>query len=50
MWLNIIRKIALNTVKNFKNETASKRPLSKLMFDCLLEPENILSFLTVNEN
>jgi len=48
--MNIIRKIALNTMRGFKNETASKRPLSKLMFDCLLEPENILSLLTVNEN
>jgi predicted transposase YbfD/YdcC len=48
--LNIVRKIALNTFKVYKNKTASKRPVSKLMFDCLLEPENILSVLTVNEN
>ena len=47
--LNIVRKIALNTIKGYKNKTASKRPISKLMFDCLLEPENILTFLTVNE-
>ena len=48
--LNIVRKIALNTIKGYKNKTASKRPISRLMFDCLLEPENILSFLAVNEN
>ena len=48
--LNIVRKIALNTIKNYKNKTACKRPFSKLMFDCLLEPENILSILTTNEN
>jgi predicted transposase YbfD/YdcC len=46
--LNIIRKIALNTVKSYKNRTASKRPISKLMLDCLLESENILAML--NEN
>jgi predicted transposase YbfD/YdcC len=48
--LNIVRKIALNKIKDYKNKTASKRPISKLMFDCLLEPENIRSILAVNEN
>jgi predicted transposase YbfD/YdcC len=48
--LNIVRKIALNTIKDYKNKTASKRPISKLMFDCLLEPENIRSILAVNKN
>jgi predicted transposase YbfD/YdcC len=48
--MNSVRKIALNTIKGYKNRTASKRPISRLMFDCLLESENILSFLTVNEN
>jgi predicted transposase YbfD/YdcC len=47
--LNIVRKIALNTIRGYKNKTASKRPISKLMFDCLLEPENILLFLAANE-
>ena len=47
--LNIVRKIALNTIKGYKNKTASKRPVSKLMFDCLLDPENILAFLAVND-
>jgi hypothetical protein len=40
--LNIVRKIALNTIKVYKTETASKRPLSNVMLDCLLEHENIL--------
>ncbi len=48
--LNIVRKVALNTIKGYKNKTACKRPISKLMFDCLLESENILSVLAVNEN
>jgi predicted transposase YbfD/YdcC len=47
--LNIVRKIALNTIKTYKNKTASKRPISKLMFDCLLESQPILSVLTVNK-
>ncbi|MDR1363423.1 MAG: hypothetical protein LBJ35_05180 [Spirochaetaceae bacterium] len=40
--LNIVRKIALNTIKVYKTKTVSKRPISKIMLDCLLEPENIL--------
>ena len=47
--LNIVRKIALNTIKGYKNKTASKRPISRIMFDCLLEPENILSVLSAND-
>jgi hypothetical protein len=35
--LNIIRKIVLNSIKTFKDKTNSKRPISKIMFDCLLE-------------
>lgn len=45
--LNMIRKIALNTMKDYKNKTGSTRPMSRLMFDCLLESENILNFLSV---
>lgn len=43
--LNIVRKIALNSIRDYKNNNNSKRPFSKIMFDCLLEPENILSIL-----
>lgn len=48
--LNIVRKIALNSIKLFKAKTGSKRPVSKIMLDCLLEPDNMLPILTVNEN
>jgi hypothetical protein len=34
--LNVTRKIALNLIKLFKQRTASKRAISKIMFDCLL--------------
>jgi predicted transposase YbfD/YdcC len=43
--LNIVRKIALNTVKLFKEKKSLKRPLSKIMFDCLLNTQNILPIL-----
>jgi predicted transposase YbfD/YdcC len=33
--LNIVRKIALNSVKVYKEKTGSKSPLSKIMFDGL---------------
>ena len=46
--LNIVRKIALNTIKSYKNKMVSNRPISKLMFDCLLEPKNILALLAAN--
>jgi predicted transposase YbfD/YdcC len=48
--LNMARKIVLNTLRDYKNKTASKRPFSKLMLDCLPDPQHILSFLAVNEN
>ena len=47
--LNIARKIALDTIKGCKNKTGSKRPISRLMFDCLLEAENMWYFFTVND-
>ena len=43
--LNIVRKIALNTLNLFKEKKKLKRPLSKIMFDCLLEPQFLLSVL-----
>ena len=48
--LNIIRKIALNTVRGYKDKTKSKLPLSRLMFDCLLDSQNIISVLTSSQN
>ena len=48
--LNIIRKIALNFIKLYKHKTNSKRPLSRIMFDCLLEPLTLSLLLDVVEN
>jgi predicted transposase YbfD/YdcC len=48
--LNIVRKIALNSIKGFKEKTGSKLPLSKIMLDCLIDCKNVLPILTANEN
>jgi predicted transposase YbfD/YdcC len=44
--LNKIRKIALNITRQYKTKIDSKRPMSNIMLDCLLEPEMILEVLT----
>lgn len=46
--INHLRKFALNLLKQFKKNTASKRPLSKLMFDCLLDFNVISRILLQN--
>ena len=43
--LNIVRKIALNSIKSYKEKTGSKRPLSKIMFNCLLDSESLIPIL-----
>jgi predicted transposase YbfD/YdcC len=43
--LNMLRKTVLNSIKLFKAKTKSKKPLSKIMLDCLLNPLNILPLL-----
>jgi len=43
--LNIIRKIVLNCIKNFKEKTNSKKPLSKIMFSCLLDCDALIPIL-----
>ena len=40
--LNMLRKAAINLIKLFKSDTSSKKAISKIMFDCLLDPKNIL--------
>jgi len=42
--LNMMRKFAINCIRNFKNSTGSKKSFSDLMFDCLLDCNNILNF------
>ena len=41
---NIVPKIALNSIKSYKEKTKSKRPVSKFMLDCLLEPAYLMEF------
>jgi len=43
--LNIVRKVALNSIRDYKNKMKSKRPLSKIMFDCLMDCAFILQVL-----
>jgi len=43
--LNMVRKIALNCVKNYKQKMKSKSPLSKIMFDCLLDCDHLIPVL-----
>ena len=47
--LNIVRKIALNSIKIYKENTNSKEALSSIMLECLLDCENILRILVSNE-
>lgn len=46
--MNLLRKFVLSVVKRYKERTASKRPLSQLMFNALLNPSHILYFLFEN--
>ncbi len=48
--LNIIRKIAINSIKTYKERTNIKCPLSKIMFECLLDCQNLLPLISFGEN
>jgi len=43
--LNIIRKIALNLINDFKRETESKKPLSGIMRSCLFDVDFLDDFI-----
>lgn len=43
--LNMLRKAALNLIKRYKERAESKRSISKIMFDCLLNPYFISDIL-----
>ncbi len=43
--LNMLRKFALSIIKQFKAKTNSNRPISQIMFLCLLDPLSICSIL-----
>lgn len=46
--LNTHAHPTLGMIKQYKSRTASKQALSKLMFDCLLDPNMILRLLAQN--
>ena len=43
--LNMLRKFALSLIRQFKTDSNSKRPLSQIMFNCLLNPSDICTVL-----
>ena len=43
--LNMLRKFTLSIIKQFKADSNSKRPLSQIMFNCLLNPSGIWTIL-----
>lgn len=43
--LNMARKPAVNLIRRQKEKTASKRAISKIMFDCLLDPSHICGII-----
>lgn len=43
--LNMLRKLAINVIKQYKEGTGSKQAISKIMLDCLLDPYFILKLL-----
>jgi len=46
--LNIARKCAINIIKLFKSETDSKKPMSNIMLDCLLDERDLLHVVYKN--
>lgn len=43
--LNLLRKFTISLIKQYKERTASKRAMSKIMLDCLLDPNRICAVL-----
>ena len=43
--LNISRKIVLNSIKSYKQDSGDERPISKIMLDSLLDCDNLLNIL-----
>ena len=46
--LNMLRKLAMNMIKQYKERSESKRAISKIMFDCLLDPSFICNVIFEN--
>jgi hypothetical protein len=43
--LNIIRKIVIKSLRNYKNKVGSKKAFSNLMIQCLIDPDFIFHVL-----
>jgi predicted transposase YbfD/YdcC len=43
--MNMVRKIVLNYLRTYKNESGTKLPFSRLMFACLLDCDEILKII-----
>ena len=43
--LNLLRKFTISLIKQYKERTTSKRAMSKIMLDCLLDPSYICALL-----
>ena len=48
--MNMTRKVALNSVKTYKKNSNIKRPISNIMFDCLLDCDFLMTILMGVEN
>ena len=54
--LNMARKIAINSIKQYKENIENtenienKRPISKIMLDCLLDPHKMFNIIAAGEN
>jgi len=48
--LNIVRKIVLNHLRRYKEATASNRPFSNIMLDCLIDCDKLLMLFFHSEN
>ena len=46
--LNMLRKAAINIIKLFKERTGTKKAISKIMLNCLLDPFALLRLLSQN--
>ena len=46
--MNMFRKAAINLIKFFKSRTETKRPVSNIMLDCLIDPSYILQVIDKN--
>ena len=46
--LNMLRKFAINIIKRYKERSKSKRAISKIMLDCLLDPSFIGNVICEN--